>query len=57
MTPINFLPAKGLFFSEQPPQQKSPTVLRRAIIQSDQNNFPEILRPFQSGGSIPQNWE
>ncbi len=55
MTPTNFLPAKGLFFSEQPAQQKSPTILRRAIIQSDQNNFPEVLRSFQSGGSITQN--
>jgi hypothetical protein len=55
MTPTNFLPANRLFFSEQPAQQKSPTVLRRAIIQSDQNNFPEALRSFQSGGSITQN--
>jgi hypothetical protein len=34
------------FFSEQPAQQKSPTVVRRDFIQSDQNNFPEACAPF-----------
>lgn len=55
MTPFNFLPANKPFFADWLAQQKNPTVLRRDFIQSNQNNFPEALRSFQSGGSLPQN--
>jgi hypothetical protein len=36
-----------LLFAEEPAQQKSPT-LHRAIIQSDQNNFPENNSPLRA---------
>jgi hypothetical protein len=41
------------FFKPTSPT-KNPT-LRRAIIQSDQNNFPKRLLSVESDGSITQN--
>jgi len=43
--------ANMICFSKQTSPTKNPT-LRRAIIQSDQNNFPKRLLSIESGGSI-----
>ncbi|GEM_PF-2902993 len=52
MTPFNFLPANKPLFSDWLAQQKSPTVVRRDFIQSDQNNFPEALRSFSGAAGV-----